>query len=108
MKNVMKLICTMLLTMTILSCSDVGTASETTFGIPILEAFKCETPVITSNADIEPEPKPSAEKIDEETRFFLLMMVADKKFKTSIVSKQIGTARLSFGKPEYMEEFLDI
>jgi hypothetical protein len=30
MKNVMKLICTMLLTMTILSCSDVGTASETT------------------------------------------------------------------------------
>ena len=44
----------------------------------------------------------------QETRFFLLMMVADKKFKTSIVSKQIGTARLSFGSAENMERFLDI
>ena len=28
-------------------------------------------------------------------------------FKTKELSKQIGTARLSFGEAEYMEEFLD-
>ena len=29
-------------------------------------------------------------------------------FKTKELSKQIGSARLSFGEAEYMEEFLDI
>lgn len=44
----------------------------------------------------------------QETDFYLLMMPGDKPFKTKDLSKQIGSARLSFAKPEYMEEFLDI
>ena len=42
------------------------------------------------------------------TEFYLLMLPGDKPFKTSILSKQIGTSRLSFASGEYMEEFLDI
>lgn len=44
----------------------------------------------------------------QETNFYLLMIPDYKKFKTKDLSSQIGSARLSFGKPEYMEEFLDI
>lgn len=44
----------------------------------------------------------------QETDFYLLMMPGDKPFKTKDLSKQINSARLSFAKPEYMEEFLDI
>ena len=44
----------------------------------------------------------------QETDFYLLMMPGDKKFKTKDLAAQIGTARLSFAKEEYMEEFLDI
>ncbi len=44
----------------------------------------------------------------QETQFYLLMMPGDKPFKTKDISKQIGSARLSFGKPEYMEEYLNI
>ena len=36
------------------------------------------------------------------------MIVGEKQFKTSTFSKQIGTSRLSFASPEYMEQFLDI
>lgn len=42
------------------------------------------------------------------TAFYLLMMPGDKQFKTSVLSKIIGSSRLSFAKPEYMEQFLDI
>ena len=42
------------------------------------------------------------------TSFYLLMIPGDKVFKTSELSKQIGASRLSFAKPEYMEQFLDI
>lgn len=42
------------------------------------------------------------------TRFYLLMMPGDKKFRTKELSKQIGSARLSFAEPEYMETFLHI
>ena len=35
-------------------------------------------------------------------------MPGDKPFKTKILSKQIGTARLSFASPEHMQELLDI
>ena len=42
------------------------------------------------------------------TDFYLLMLVGDKHFKTSVFSKQIGSSRLSFAAPEYMEQFLDI
>ena len=44
----------------------------------------------------------------QETQFYLLMMPGDKPFHTKDLSAQIGSSRLSFAKPEYMEEFLDI
>ena len=44
----------------------------------------------------------------QETAFYLLMIPGDKTFKTSILSKQIGSSRLSFAGPEYMEKYLDI
>ena len=42
------------------------------------------------------------------TAFYLLMMPGEKSFKTSVFSKQIGSSRLSFADPKYMEEYLDI
>ena len=42
------------------------------------------------------------------TDFYLLMIPGDKHFKTSALSKQIGSSRLSFADGAYMEEFLDI
>ena len=44
----------------------------------------------------------------QETAFYLLMIPDTKIFHTKDLSPQIGSARLSFAKPEYMEEFLDI
>lgn len=44
----------------------------------------------------------------QKTDFYLLLMPGDKVFKTKELSKQIGSARLSFGEPPYMEEYLDI
>lgn len=44
----------------------------------------------------------------QETDFYLLLMPGDKKFKTKDLSAQLGIARLSFAKENYMEEFLDI
>ena len=41
-------------------------------------------------------------------KFYLLMIVGDKKFVTKDISAQIGSSRLSFAPSEYMEEFLDI
>ena len=35
--------------------------------------------------------------------FYLLMMPGAKPFKTKELSKQIGSSRLSFASPEYME-----
>ena len=42
------------------------------------------------------------------TAFYLLMLPGNKVFKTSVLSKQIGSSRLSFASSEAMEEFLDI
>ena len=42
------------------------------------------------------------------TSFYLLMIPGDKVFKTSVLSKKIGSSRLSFAAPEYMERYLDI
>ena len=42
------------------------------------------------------------------TDFYILLIPGDKKFKTSVLSKQIGTSRLSFADGQYMEQFLDI
>ena len=44
----------------------------------------------------------------QETDFYLLMIPGDKHFKTSALSKQIGSSRLSFADGAYMEQFLDI
>ena len=41
-------------------------------------------------------------------RFYLLMIVGDKKFVTKDISAQIGSSRLSFAPAEYMEKYLDI
>ena len=42
------------------------------------------------------------------TVFYLLMLPGNKVFKTSVLSKQIGSSRLSFASAEAMEQFLDI
>jgi len=44
----------------------------------------------------------------QKTKFYLLMIKNDKKFKTKEISKQINSARLSFAPLEYMEQYLDI
>ena len=44
----------------------------------------------------------------QKTKFYLLMMPGDKKFKTKELSKQINSARLSFAEPDDMLDYLDI
>ena len=44
----------------------------------------------------------------QKTKFYLLMIREDKKFKTKEISHQINSPRLSFAPAEYMEEYLDI
>lgn len=44
----------------------------------------------------------------QKTDFYLLMMPGLKKFKTARLSRQIGSSRLSFADPEFMEKYLDI
>lgn len=42
------------------------------------------------------------------TAFYLLLLPGEKPFKTSVLSKQIGSSRLSFASAEHMEAYLDI
>lgn len=42
------------------------------------------------------------------TDFYLLLIPGEKPFKTKYLSAQIGSSRLSFAKPEAMQEYLDI
>ena len=44
----------------------------------------------------------------QQTRFYLLIMPGEKPFKTKLLSKQIGSARLSFGSAEDMQRLLDL
>lgn len=44
----------------------------------------------------------------QETAFYLLMIPDTKVFHTKDLSAQIGSARLSFAKAEYMQQLLDI
>lgn len=44
----------------------------------------------------------------QQTLFFLLMIPADKPFKTKYLSSQLGCARLSFASSEAMNELLHI
>lgn len=44
----------------------------------------------------------------QRTQFYLLMLPGQKHFKTSVLSKEIGSSRLSFACAEDMERLLDI
>lgn len=44
----------------------------------------------------------------QQTAYYLLMLPGDKTFKTIVLSKEIGSSRLSFASGEAMEAFLDI
>ena len=44
----------------------------------------------------------------QKTKYYLLMMPGDKKFKTKELSSQINSARLSFADSEDMLKYLDI
>lgn len=44
----------------------------------------------------------------QQTEYYLLMIPADKPFKTKYLSSQLGCARLSFASPEAMMEMLHI
>ena len=44
----------------------------------------------------------------QKTKFYLLLMSGEKQFVTKDFSKKIGSSRLSFAPPEFMEKFLDI
>ncbi len=44
----------------------------------------------------------------QETLFYLLMIPADKVFKTKDISAQIGSSRLSFANADHMMKYLDI
>ncbi len=44
----------------------------------------------------------------QKTDFYLLLIPGDKPFKTKDLSRQIGSARLSFADAEHMEEYLGI
>ena len=42
------------------------------------------------------------------TQFYLLLLPGGKPFRTAVVSKLLGVARLSFAEPEYLEKYLDL
>lgn len=44
----------------------------------------------------------------QKTRFYLLLMPGSKKFKTAVLSKQIGSSRLSFAGPEDLKRCLSL
>lgn len=44
----------------------------------------------------------------QQTEFYLLLMPGNKPFKTKYLSKQLGTARLSFGSGEQLEKMLGV
>ncbi len=44
----------------------------------------------------------------QQTELYLLLLPGDKPFRTKLLSRQIGTARLSFGTPAQMLSALDV
>ena len=44
----------------------------------------------------------------QKTKFYLLLMPGDKKFKTKDLSRQMGIARLSFAEEEYRVNYLGV
>ncbi len=45
---------------------------------------------------------------NKKTDFYLVVLPGHKRIVTKEVSKKVNSSRLSFAKPEYMEEYLDI
>lgn len=43
----------------------------------------------------------------QRTRFHMMMIPQDKRFRSGDISKQAGCSRLHFAEPEYMEELID-
>lgn len=41
-------------------------------------------------------------------QYYLLTMPGNKAFKSSVIAKQIGSTRLSFGTPEVLEAYLNV
>lgn len=44
----------------------------------------------------------------QKTKFYLLAMAGNKKFRTKEISHQINSSRLSFAPQEFMDKYLDI
>lgn len=44
----------------------------------------------------------------QRTQFYLLLMPGEKKFRTAVLSKQIGSSRLSFADEAHMQELMDL
>lgn len=44
----------------------------------------------------------------QKTKFYLLLMPGDKKFLTKVLSKEIGSSRLSFAPAEYLKNYLNV
>ena len=44
----------------------------------------------------------------QRAHWYLLLMPGDKPFRTSVLSKQLGIARLSFGEEEQMQQYLGV
>ena len=42
----------------------------------------------------------------QRTRFYMMMIPSDKRFRSSEISKQAGSSRLHFAEPEYMEDLI--
>lgn len=45
---------------------------------------------------------------EQKTKFYLLLLPGNKKFKTKELSKALGISRLSFASPELMQEHLSL
>ena len=43
----------------------------------------------------------------QRTKFYMMMIPTDKRFRSGDISKQAGSSRLHFAEPEYMEELID-
>ena len=82
-------------------------------GIPYVRADHSPAATIEMCAEVE---KVLGEKIcknlflcnRQKTKFYLLLMEGDKVFKTKDLSRQLGTARLSFADDAAMEELLGV
>ena len=81
--------------------------------IPYMRADHTHADTIAQCAEIEqvlgaPICKNLFLRSRQATEFYLLLLPGDKPFRTAVVSKLLGVARLSFAEPEYLEKYLDL